>query len=36
MLPGTTCQKAHCQPRYSVQKAASGVPRLGPKVALSA
>ncbi|MNC52005.1 hypothetical protein D3C75_1013270 [compost metagenome] len=30
------CQNAHCQPTYSVHSPASGVPRLGPKVAVRA
>ncbi|MNZ28602.1 hypothetical protein D3C78_458310 [compost metagenome] len=30
------CQNAHCHPTYSVHNPASGVPRLGPKVAVRA
>ncbi|KAG1361775.1 hypothetical protein G6F61_014113 [Rhizopus arrhizus] len=33
---GTICQNANCQPACSTHSAASGVPMLGPNVAVSA
>ncbi len=33
---GTICQNAQCQPTCSTQNAASGVPMLGPNVAVNA
>ena len=34
-LNGITSQNTECQPRYSKHQAPSGVPMLGPKVAVS-